>query len=248
MTTVKRQMLLPLTLVLATLGLMIAAQGAGAMHVRPKGATPFRVPLVPAYQACATPNRQHGPPLAFSSCNPPVQGSSFLTVGTPDANGATAKAIGSVLLNVVPSTCCPPQDLAVTANISDVRCKPATGAAGCANANAVGGPDYAGQLQSNATIRITDDWNSVSAGGGTDPATVIDIPFPLQFDCVNTADTSIGATCTVNTSAVAVGAPSPNVDRANVEISQLQVSDGGADGQVSTTPNTLFAIQGLFIP
>ena len=245
MTTVKRQMTLPLTLVLAALGLMIAAEVAGATHARPKGATPLRVPLVPAYNACATPNRTHGPPLAFPSCNPPAQGSSFLTVGTPDANGAVANSIGAVQLTVVPSTCCPPQDVAVTATISDVRCK--AGSA-CGNANAAGGPDYTGELESNATIRITDHWNAVTAGGGTDPATVIDIPFPLRFQCASTADTSIGATCSVDTSAVAMGAPSPNVDRAVVEMSQFKVSDGGADGLVSTTPNMLFAIQGIFIP
>jgi hypothetical protein len=245
MTTVKTRQLLPLTLVLAALGLMVAAQIAGATHARPKGASPLRVPLVPAYNACGTPNRTHGPPLAFPSCNPPVQGSSFLTVGSPDANGAAANANGSVQLNVVPSTCCPPQDVAVTASISDVRCK--AGSA-CGNANAAGGPDYTGELQSNATIRITDHWNAVSPGGGTDPATVVDVPFPLNFQCSNTADMSIGATCTVNTSAVAIGPPPSSVDRANVEISQLQVFDGGADGLVSTTPNTLFAIQGIFIP
>jgi hypothetical protein len=245
MPIVKTRMLMPLTLVLAALGLMVAAQIAGATHARPKGASPLRVPLVPAYNACGTPNRTHGPPLAFPSCNPPVQGSSFLTVGSPDANGAAANSVGAVQLNVVPSTCCPPQDVAVTASISDVRCK--AGSA-CGNANAAGGPDYTGELQSNATIRITDHWNATSPGGGTDPATVIDVPFPLNFQCANTADTSIGAICTVNTSAVAVGPPSPSVDRANVEISQLQVVDGGADGLVSTTPNTLFAIQGIFIP
>jgi len=223
----------------------VMASTAGATHPRPNSATPLRVPLVPAYNACAAPNRTHGPPLAFPSCNPPVPASSFLTVGTPDANGAPANSSGSVLLRVVPHQCCPPQDVAVTAGISDVRCK--AGSA-CGNANAAGGPDYTGELLSNATIRITDHWNAVGPGGGTDPATVIDIPFPLNFQCVNTADTSIGGTCTVNTSAVAVGPPSATNTRAVVEISQLQVFDGGSDGQVATTPNTLFAIQGLFIP
>jgi hypothetical protein len=33
-----------------------------------------------------------------------------------------------------------------------------------------------------------------------------------------------------------------------VEISQLQISDGGADGLVSTAGNTLFEVQGIFIP
>ena len=43
-------------------------------HVRPAGATPFRVPLVPAAKHCTAPNRTHGPPLAFPSCNPPQPG------------------------------------------------------------------------------------------------------------------------------------------------------------------------------
>ncbi len=48
----------------------------------------MRMSLVPAYAACAAPNRTHGPPLAFASCNPPAQTSAQATVGTPDANGA----------------------------------------------------------------------------------------------------------------------------------------------------------------
>ena len=54
---------------------------------RPAGATPLRVPLVPAYEPCSSPSLNHGPPLAFPSCGPPVQASDHLTVGTPDANG-----------------------------------------------------------------------------------------------------------------------------------------------------------------
>jgi len=32
------------------------------------------------------------------------------------------------------------------------------------------------------------------------------------------------------------------------QMGQIQVSDGGADGQVGTTPNTTFARQGIFVP
>jgi hypothetical protein len=32
------------------------------------------------------------------------------------------------------------------------------------------------------------------------------------------------------------------------EIQQLQISDGGQDGLVATAGNTLFAVQGIFIP
>ena len=42
----------------------------------------MRLSLVPAYSQCAAPNRTHGPPLAFASCNPPAQ-----TSGTGDRGG-----------------------------------------------------------------------------------------------------------------------------------------------------------------
>ena len=32
------------------------------------------------------------------------------------------------------------------------------------------------------------------------------------------------------------------------ELGQVKVFDGGADGLASTQPNTLFAIEGLFVP
>ena len=86
---------LPMAAVMAVLGTMVVAQVANAAHPRPKGATPIAASMVPAYNACAAPNRTHGPPLAFPSCNPPVQSSTAITVGSPDANGAAANAIAS---------------------------------------------------------------------------------------------------------------------------------------------------------
>ena len=71
-------------------------------YPRPKGATPLRVPLVPAYNQCTAPNRVHGPPLAFPSCSAPTQTSQHLTVGTPDANGKAANSVGFLRLSVVP--------------------------------------------------------------------------------------------------------------------------------------------------
>ena len=43
-----------------------------AGYVRSKGATPTRVPLVPIFNACASPNRTHGPALAFPVVQPAV--------------------------------------------------------------------------------------------------------------------------------------------------------------------------------
>ena len=247
--SIRKRMALPVAMAMAVLGMMVMASMANATHPRPKGATPLIASLVPAYNACAAPNRTHGPPLAFPSCNPPVQSSTAITVGSPDANGAPANSVGSIRIAVVVGTPGAPDDsdVKITANITDVRCK--AGTAACGNANAADGADYTGEVQGTAQIRITDHFNAVAPGGGTDPATVVDIPFPVNAPCSNTAGTTIGATCAVNTSAnVVVPGAVKDTKRAIVEIGQLQILDGGSDGVVATTPNTLFGVQGIFIP
>src|SRR3954465_15397870 len=246
--TIKRKMVLPLALALGALGLMVMAQMASATHPRPKGATPLRVSTVPSFKACTTPNRTHGAPLAFPSCNPPVQSSNFLTVGTPDANGANANSVSFIRLDVKVGVPGPPDDsdVLIKSSGADIRCKPATAAAVCGTANAADGPDYSGELQGNAIIRITDHYNGP---GLNEAATVQDIPFPVNATCANTADTGAGGLCTANTSAnAAVPGAVKDTQRANIEIAQLQLNDGGADGQVATTDNTLFEVQGIFIP
>ena len=81
---------------------LLTAASAQATHPRPKGATPIRMSLVPAYAACAAPNRTHGPPLAFASCNPPAQTSAQATVGTPDAFGGAANSASYLRLTDIP--------------------------------------------------------------------------------------------------------------------------------------------------
>jgi hypothetical protein len=205
--------------------------------------------MVPGFQACAAPDRQHGPPLAFPSCNPPVQTSNNITVGEPTNNGAAANSEGFVKLIVKPGIPGAPEDsdVLIIAQGTDIRCRPGTTA--CGSANAVDGADYTGQLEGTATIRISDHWNAVVAGGGPDAATVVDIPFPVVTGCAATASTSIGATCTANTSANAtVPGAVKDTKRAVVEIGQLQINDGGPDGVATTVPNQLFSVQGIFIP
>jgi hypothetical protein len=243
--TIKSRIVLPLALAAGALGVMLVAQIAGASHVRPRGATPSRISLVPAYKPCTSPNRTHGPPLAFPSCSPPVQTSDFLTVGTPDANGAGAKSTGFMKLAVKAT---PPEALRIAFDISDVRCLPSTAASVCNSPNAADGPDYSGELQGNATIRISDHYNGSNRD---EAATLVDIPFPVNAICTNTADTSIGGFCTINTSQPL--SPFPNQDwftgqRVIVELAQLQVFDGGPDGSVGTPDNTLFEVHGVFFP
>ncbi len=205
-------------------------------YPRPKGATPMRVALVPAYNSCASPNRVHGPPLAGGSCNPPAQTSSQLTVGTFDANGAQPNSAGYVALSAVvgaPSTPEDEADVAMRLSLTDVRSK-----AGLA--------DYTGELQVRNTLRITDRANGA---GGADSGTLQELDLPVTAGCAATADTAVGATCSVVTT---LDALTPGVvdegARAVWELAQLQVLDGGPDGDVDTPGNTVFMRQGLFVP
>jgi hypothetical protein len=233
----------------ATAFALLPAASALAGHPRPKGATPVLVSFVPAFKQCTASNSNHGTPLAAPSCNPPVQTSNFLTVGSPDAGGGAANMTGNLRIDVITGVPGPPDDTDVklVSNITDVRCK--VGAATtCGSANAANGPDYIGSLQLNATIRISDHYNGTSQA---DPATVTDLPFPVTAACTQTsADTARGSNCGFNTTANGV-VPGAAKDgkRGIVEISQIHVNDGGTDGIGSTeADNTLFLNQGIFLP
>ena len=101
---------------------------AARVSPRPKGATPMLVALVPSYHPahdpCGfTPTKQHGPPLAYPSC-PPQRTVFRLTVGTPDANGLPAEAVGLVRMDAIPGDPATPADEAdvwIGVNQTDVR-------------------------------------------------------------------------------------------------------------------------------
>jgi TolB protein len=209
-------------------------------YVRPAGATPLRLSLVPTFQPCASPNRAHGSPLAFGSCAPPVPASGHVTVGTASS--------GFVKIKVLPGAPGPPSDtqVEITLNVTDVRCK--AGTSTCGNANTTGGADYTGELEGNATIRLTDRNNGTTSSGGTDPATVVDIPMPVNAFCANTGSTAVGGTCTVSAGPLIPDPCSCEGKRMVVGFSDFRVEDGGADGQVATDPNALFLRQGVFVP
>ena len=196
-------------------------------YPRPRGARPLRASLSVAYKPCTAPNRTHGAPLAFPSCSPPQQTSSQLTVGTPDANGRSANAIGSVEYGVAQS------DVKITVSLTDVRKKSDFS-------------DYAGELQVDQTLRLTD---RRSGPGQDEPATVADTDFPVTVPCTATGSTTIGSSCAVTASANAL-VPGLVVagDRAIWELGQVKVYDGGADALAATQPNTLFAGQAVFVP
>ena len=208
-----------------------------AGYPRPKGASPLRVSLAPAYSACTSPNRTHGPPLAHPACNPPAQVSQQLTVGTPDANGAAANFVGHARLAARPGDPAAPgdqADVALAVNAVDVRRRSGLG-------------DYTGELALRLPLRITDRDNGGTAT--TDHGTVQDSNLDVPVQCTATASTSVGSTCAVNTSvdAVAPGAAREG-ERAIWALDKVQLFDGGADGVAATAPNTLFAVQGIFVP
>jgi hypothetical protein len=239
----KRKAALPILAI--AMAAVVLAQPATATHVRPRGASPLYVPLVIAYKACTAANSTHNLPLNFPSCTPPVQDSNFLTVGTPDANGAVANFTGFIRFAV--RTTSTPEDVLIVSLEMDVRCEPVTSSTVCNAANTAGGADYSGQLQAAALIRITDHNNGASH---TDPGTVVDVPLSVPLNCLNTApNLDYGGTCQINTTENAI-LPGFVQDgkRANVEVQTVNFNDGGKDGVAGAADATRFATQGLWIP
>jgi Tol biopolymer transport system component len=229
---------------------VVSGQGPG--YPRPAGAAPLRVSLVPTYASCTAPNREHGPPLAFGSCNPPALRSSNLTVGTPDANGAVANMMGWLKFRVLNPGPTPPDDaeLSITASIDDVRCQRPDIPHPCSSqGNTHPTPDYVGRLTARVPLRLTDRYNLPSPGGrgaGTMTATVFD----MRIDCSPTASTSIGSTCALTTTGNAI-IPGLVVEgrRSVWQLGDVLVFDGGpggaSDPDGSATP---FLRQGIFVP
>jgi len=96
-------------------------------YTSPIGASPLRVSLVPAYQACETgaADSTHGSPLNFPSCSGPGLRSSTVTVG-PHSIGFARMVVCSANAG---STFCTPSgnamplpDVRLTGSIRDVKC------------------------------------------------------------------------------------------------------------------------------
>ena len=205
-------------------------------YPRPRGATPLKLALVPAYTPCTSPNRTHGPSLEMPSCNPPAMTSTQLTVGSPDSNARQPNMSGVVAYEVIvgnPGTPADEADVTIIASITDVRRR----------SNLA---DYTGELEAITTLRVTDRMNGPTQ---TEVGTVDDVPLNATIPCATTADTAIGSTCSLQTSADAL---LPGIvteqKRAIWQMTDTLIYDGGPDGQASTQDNMLFARQGLFVP
>jgi hypothetical protein len=199
-------------------------------YPRPRAATPVEVSLVPSYSPCTSPNRTHGPPLAFGSCAPPQRASDELTLGTPDANGKPAKGEGKVAYTALNG------DVRIAVDLHDVYVQPGLAA-------------YGGELRLRASMRITDKRNTPHPGG-PGAATVSDSTVGATVPCIGTANPSEGSSCFLSTTANALAPGTVTAGARSVwELGQVQVDDGGADGDADTAgDNTRFMVQGLFVP
>ena len=211
---------------------------------RPKGATPTRFALVPAFNQCTAPNRTHGPSLAFPSCAPPVQSSSVLTIGSPDNNGFAANFTGSMRWIVLPgntATEADEADVRLNVNLQDIRNRPS-------------GTDYTGRVLAEADLQITDSSNSDEA---PEPGTVQKFKYQWPIDCVSTVSTTIGASCVLITTADSLVPGTVVEGRRSVwEIGQGDVKDAGPNGTgYANCPPTcgdgdesVFLREGVFVP
>jgi hypothetical protein len=248
---------------------MCVAGAALATHARPISATPLTFQLVPSFKPatpCAGTVSSHGAPLAFASCNPPVQTSSYLTAQAPDRPApftGPADATGRVILTVTclqpgttnPAAGTPPcplassqQDVKIDSASTGVRCQQTSG--GCSAPNAL----YNGKVLGVSTIQITDhDNTSGQACDPNCPGTVTPLPFSVGAQCTN------GACNYVTSANLTVPGVTKEQKRSVVELGQIQIQDAGADGNLAgaTCPptcaqnDTTFAIasvQGLFVP
>jgi TolB protein len=199
-----------------------------APYIRPESARRVRAPLVPAYQACVAPDREHGPPLAFGACDQLGQ-RSLLTISTGEE---AAPSTGALHIVVAPGAAGGPDD-------TDVR----LGVAVTNVMTRADGAEYAGELRVRLPVRVTDQESSTSA-------TTLDFRVAWSVPCTATADPALASSCALDTTldAVLPGAAAEGTS-AVWALGKAAIDDGGPDGDADTAAgNAPFLRQGLFVP
>lgn len=234
--------------------LTIAASAAQANHVRPAGGTPLRVPLVPAYEPCVEVDTTYTNPDQ-PACSSPQQSSGYLTVGTNDANQRPPQSTGTARMDVLLGDPATPQneaDIALQVTVYDVRCQALEEACSVP----IGSPDhalsdYTGSLRAVAESQRTDHRN-----GAANAVTAVSDFYVFNFavPCTTTAATTIGSTCSASTTSNAtLPGQITETQRAVIEINNVQLWDGGVDGDPDTQPSDgtasqVFMRSGVFVP
>ncbi len=194
---------------------------AGVPFPRPGGATPLRVPLVPEFERCTSPNSTHVAPLAEPSCTGSDLESSLLTTST------TGRGLGSARLDVMPGnpeTLGDEADVRISASVTDVK-------------RASNGSDYEGSVILSTAIRMTDFASGPSAD---EPATVADGELSVPVTCIATTAPPHGSTCNVTTTIdTLVPGFAREGDRTVISTFSMTVEDAGPDGSLDPSPDPL---------
>jgi hypothetical protein len=215
--------------------------GVASGYARPKASTPVVLRLVPAFKQCttATPaGMTHGAPLAVPSCSPAQESSNHLTIGGPEHTNTQAALSSSMIFKVLGESPIDTMngdqaDVQINLELRDIR------------NNTSPYTDYAGEVQGVIGLRITDSFNGPTLTG---PATAADLTIPFTVACTPTGG-SFGSDCNVSTTLDTLTANTVRENKRAVwQLSQVQVFDGGPDGDADTGPNTLFMTQGTFAP
>ena len=205
-------------------------------YVRSQGRDPVQRPARAGdTDACTAPNRTHGPPLAFGSCNPPQPGSTHLTIGVGDGSPAFRARIGFVRMDVVVGVPGPPDDSDVDIRFSLTNVMRASDLS-----------EYTGELRAELTVRRTD------RDGRARPRLDVDgLPVRLHG--------ALHAHAGLEPRRIDLRTPHerqrdrPRRDqgqhRAIWALDKLRVYDGGPDEDADTeADNSLFMTQGVFVP
>lgn len=271
MTSIKRST--TLSLAGGALLALVLGSVAFATHARVGGGTPFRVPLVVAFNQCGgvattedpapmTVTNTHVTPLANPSCahasNAPAQKRSGANPPTLTMS-AGGTGSGSVRLDVIDSAPgAPAEDIRISgSSVTGVLCNVA-GAGPSGGCGAVGA-SYSGLLLAQSVIRITDHSNAngtashtCPVGGGAPPCvtgTVQDLTFTVPLSC--SAGTCGPVAPTINS--LLPGAVK-ELQRGNVEIHNVRVMSPGNDFDFGAAPfpgtgdEDKFLAQGIFLP
>jgi hypothetical protein len=201
-------------------------------HVRPISAHLVRVPLVPAYRPCTSPNRQHGPPLAHGSCAPPTTASPNLTV-SPGFDIGRSTGFVRLKTNIGEPGGVDDTDVRMRMRLTNVM-------------RASDLSEYTGEIRASVRLRVTDK----ERDDFTISSTIQDFPLELDVPCVPTPDSEDKSVCDLATNLdVLIPGSTPEHTRAIWALDQAQVYDGGPDEDVDTKgDNSLFAVQGIFVP
>jgi hypothetical protein len=191
---------------------------------------------VPAFKQCGTganpADGKHSAPFSLPTCLPPG------TTGTAHiGNGGS----GEATVTVVPGNLATPADEAdarITATISDVR----SGSGGGTDYNPASGAD----MTLISKLRITDTRYGTLE---VEPGTTTDIRFEVPLTCATTSDSSVGSTCSVNTTADAI-VPGTIAEgkKTVIGLFRVQIDDAGPDNVRDNADDSLFAQQGYYVP